>query len=270
MFRTYVSNMLPMISHKRLEHPDQQIFYNHMHSDCEIILFISCAGTYNVNGQIFTPRPFDLLFIPSATYHHMIPDISHPYENYVFQIDPQFIGTHRYRRLFCAPMMLNAANDPALLDFFLRLDTYAEAYSEADFAECAEAVIQELLIYCFYRKDLLNAMSDAPTDHVAKVVAYIGEHLEEPLDAEALAQNCLLSKSHIQNLFSSTMHMGLKKYITQKKLYAAHADLCRGMSPLAVSQKYCFGDYSGFYRHYKKLFGTSPKEPKQQMQVESE
>ena len=259
MFQIHTINKLPMISHKRLERPDRQIFYNHMHNECEIILFISCAGTYNVNGQIFTPRPFDLLFIPSATYHHMTPDCTHPYENYVFQIDPQFVGAQRYRRLFCAPMMLNAANDPALLDFFHRLDGYAETYSEIDFSECAESVIRELLIYCFYRKDLLSTVNISPTDHVAKIVAYIGEHLEEPLDAEIIAKSCLLSKSYIQNLFSSTMHMGLKKYIVQKKLYAAHADICEGMKPLSACRKYCFGDYTSFYRHYKRLFGVSPK-----------
>ena len=55
------------------------------------------------------------------------------------------------------------------------------------------------------------------------------------------------------------MHIGLKKYIMQKKIYAAHADLSGGISPMDVCEKYAFGDYSIFYRLYKKTFETSPR-----------
>ena len=48
----------------------------------------------------------------------------------------------------------------------------------------------------------------------------------------------------------------------QKKIYAAHADMIAGMTPNEVCEKYKFGDYSLFYRTYKKTFGNSPRDIK--------
>ena len=45
---------------------------------------------------------------------------------------------------------------------------------------------------------------------------------------------------------------------TQKKIYAAHRDLTNGLSPSAVCEKYGFGDYSSFYRLYRKTFHCAP------------
>ena len=58
------------------------------------------------------------------------------------------------------------------------------------------------------------------------------------------------------------MRIGLKKYIMQKKIYAAHADITHGMTPGEACEKYSFGEYSTFYRLYKKHFDSSPREKK--------
>ena len=75
---------------------------------------------------------------------------------------------------------------------------------------------------------------------------------------QRIGDHPLLSRSYVQNVFSQHMHIGLKTYIMQKKIYAAHADLGRGLGPSEVCEKYAFGDYSVFYRLYKKTFHTSP------------
>ena len=54
------------------------------------------------------------------------------------------------------------------------------------------------------------------------------------------------------------MHIGLKKYINQKKVYAAYNDLKNGNSAYTVCDKYGFGDYSSFFRVFKHTFGVSP------------
>ena len=94
---------------------------------------------------------------------------------------------------------------------------------------------------------------------IDEIIRYISEHLEERLDAKRIAGHFFLSESYVQNMFSQNMHIGLKKYITQKKIYAARADMQQGLSPNAACEKYDFGDYSIFYRLYKKTFGTSPR-----------
>ena len=94
------------------------------------------------------------------------------------------------------------------------------------------------------------------------IIAYISDNLDKPLNAETIAAHFSLSKSYVQNIFTQKMHIGLKKYIMQKKIYAAHADMIAGMTPNEVCEKYKFGDYSLFYRTYKKTFGNSPRDIK--------
>lgn len=265
MFETNIGHRIPEVSHKRIEAPSQSVYFNHIHNHCEILLFISGKADYNIDGQIFRPAPYDLLFIPAATYHYLIPTAPEPYENYVIGMDPELPGKDHYNALFLPPRILHIQEDAELRSFFTRLDHYHSHYRPEDFRRCAEALIQELIVWCSYRAEVLGGSPGGTMTHIEEIIRYITEHLEEPLDAEEIARHFMLSKSYIQNLFSRDMHIGLKKYIMQKKIYAAHSALNAGESPNRVCERYGFGDYSSFYRLYKKTFAASPGSRKQSL-----
>ncbi len=266
MFQRKIGNTIVEVSHKRIEEPKQSVYFNHIHNHCEFLLFVSGEANYNIDGQIFCPRPYDLLFIPAATYHYLIPISSHPYENYVVGIDPAEILQPHYEKLFSPPLMINIKEDAEFLGFFNRLDFYWENYFQEDFDRSSKALISEFVTYCAYQKDNMQSVHSGSVAHIDKIIGYISEHLEEKLDAESIAQHFFLSESYVQNLFSKNMHIGLKKYIAQKKIYAARADMLQGLSPNEACEKYRFGDYSIFYRVYKKTFGDSPRAMGQQAQ----
>jgi len=262
MFQRQIGSSILEVSHKRIEHPTQSVYFNHIHNHCEILLFISGSADYNIDGQVFRPSPYDMLFIPAATYHYLIPTASVPYENYVIGFDPKIIDTEHYEKLFSPPLMINIKDDPELKGFFTRLDLYHKSYSKHDFDETAFSLIKELVTYCRYRKDDLNFVHSGSLTHIDEIVKYISDNIENHLNAEIIAEHFSLSISYVQNLFSQNMHIGLRKYIMQKKIYAADNDLFLGMSPYTVCEKYAFGDYSIFYRQYKKTFGCSPRNRK--------
>ena len=122
MFHISINEMIPEVSHKRIEHPTQSVYFNHIHNHCELLLFISGQADYNIDGQIYSPSPYDLLFIPAATYHYLIPTSSIPYENYVIGIDPSYIDPDHYGKLFHAPLMISIKEDEQLLNYFKQLD----------------------------------------------------------------------------------------------------------------------------------------------------
>ncbi len=248
------------ISHKRIECPDQSVYGNHIHNHCEMLLFIRGEADFNIDGQIFTPSPYDLLFIPAATYHYLMLRNSVPYENYVIGISPTVMEPDHYNRLFTPPLMLNVKEDEELMRFFARLDLYHKQYDVQDFFTCARALIRELVIYCSYRKSFLQSVGGGSVAYIDEIVSYIARNIERPLNAQDIARRFHLSRSYVQNLFTQNMHIGLKHYIMQKKIYAAHADLASGAEPCRVCEKYAFGDYSIFYRLYKRTFGTAPTE----------
>lgn len=263
MFQKQISEQICEVSHKRIERPQRNIYFNHIHNHCELLLFLSGKAEYNIDGQTFQPAPYDLLFIPAATYHYLIPYETAPYENYVIGIHPELIGPAHYQKLFSPPLMLSIQKDEELRNFFTRLDFYEANYSSDDFNKSAASLIQELFTYCSYQKDQLEqARSSATHTYINDIIDYIARNIEQPLDADTIAHTFLLSKSYVQNMFSQNMHIGLKKYIMQKKIYAAHNDILQGCSPLEVCEKYSFGEYSSFYRLYRQTFGTSPREKK--------
>lgn len=259
MFQIAISDMIPEVSHKRIEHPTQNVYYNHIHNHCEILLFISGQADYNIDGQIYSPSPYDLLFIPAATYHYLIPTASIPYENYVIGIDPSCINSVHYNNLFTAPLMISIKEDPQLLQFFKQMDHDQRMYEPNDLEICTTCLIRQIITYCAYHKPELTSGSSGSLPYIDGIIQFINNNLELPLDADMIAHHFSLSKSYVQNLFTQKMHIGLKKYIMQKKIYAAHADLSRGNTPMEVCEKYAFGDYSIFYRLYCKTFETSPR-----------
>lgn len=260
MFIKQIGDSISEVSHKRIESPDPGIYVNHIHDYCEILLFISGDADYNIDGQTFHPSPYDLIFIPSATYHCLLPVSSQPYENYVIGFKSDIIGQEHYKKLFSSPLLISIKEETELCSFFSRLDMYEKYYDEKDFSICAFALIKELAIYCSYRKDTLRSAQSEPLTHIERIVNFISENIEAPIDAHSIARHMHFSESYIQNLFSQNMRIGLKKYIMQKKIYAARCDIQNGMSPSQVGKKYGFGDYSSFYRLYKKTFGISPQE----------
>lgn len=259
MFQEQLGNDIIEASHKRIDAPDKSVYFNHIHKHCEILLFISGKANYNIDGQIFRPNPYELLLIPSATYHYLIPTEENPYENYVIGIMPEFIKEEHYKKLFSPPYMISVGDNEEVIRFFERLDFYKANYSKEDFELSARALIKELITFLYYKKDSLAVASTTANAHINAVVSYIATNVEKPLNAAVIAAALHLSEAYLQNLFSKEMHIGLKRYIMQKKVYAAHSDLLRGQSPAAVAAKYAFGDYSIFFRIYKSTFGTAPK-----------
>ncbi len=259
MFKRKIEEIIPEISHKLIENPSKSVYFNHIHNHCEILLFISGKAEYVIDGNVFKPAPYDLIFIPTGAYHYLIPTDTTPYENYVIGINPQNIKREHYKKLFTPPLSLNIKDDPEIISFFKRLDFYNNRYDEADFSKCALLLTEELITYCSYRKDELNSTNSKGITHIDEIVKYISENIKEPLNADIIANRFSFSKSYVQNLFSQNMHIGIKNYIMQKKIYCAHSDLQKGLSAIEVCEKYSFGDYSSFYRLYKKTFGKSPK-----------
>ena len=99
--------------------------------------------------------------------------------------------------------MLNIREDPELMGYFFRLDHYHAHYRREDFDQCAIALIRQLLTHCSYQKHKLQSRHSGSISHIDKIVGYIHENIEKPLDAETIAAHFMLSASYVQNLFPS-------------------------------------------------------------------
>ena len=264
MFKYTLDGGFYEISHKRVENPDGSSYNKHVHPYCEILFFISGDVRFNIDGTIYTPRPFDLIFISDTKYHYLIPEGGVPYENYVIGFSRELCDTKHYRNIFSPPFIVNIRENTELCSFFRRLDYYSDTFSWEDFCTSARLLVSELLINLGYLHKEHSGNTVFSNKQIRDIISVIDENITEKLDAGIIARRLFLSKSYVQNVFSNVMHIGLKQYINQKKIFLAACDIDKGMSPGDASVKYGFTDYSSFYRAYKKTLGMSPTEKKNQ------
>ena len=260
MFRYSFPEGLYEVSHKRVEHPTGECYNNHVHSYCEILLFISGNADYNIDGTLYSPEPYDLLLIADAKYHYLIPKDNVPYENYVIGFDRSLISEERYTGIFPDSHIINIRDNAEMRGFFERLDKYHDICTREDFCECARLIISEMLIYLSLMPKNHGFHETYSNTRVSSMIALIDEHITEELNADIIAKKLFLSRSYVQNVFSKVMHIGIKKYINQKKVLLAAKDIEKGMSPKDAAEKYAFSDYSSFYRSFRSVLGASPCE----------
>lgn len=92
------------------------------------------------------------------------------------------------------------------------------------------------------------------------VCTFIEEHLDEDLSLERIASEYFVSKYHISHVFKDNFGLSIHQYITKKRLARCREAIIGGMNITEAYQTFGFGDYSSFFRAFKKEYGCSPKE----------
>ena len=93
-----------------------------------------------------------------------------------------------------------------------------------------------------------------------RLVLYIENNLAEKITLADTARRFLVSESSINQLFRKRMNVSFYRFVTQRRLIAAKILLQEGQPAEQISARVGFGDYSSFYRAFKREYGISPAE----------
>ena len=94
---------------------------------------------------------------------------------------------------------------------------------------------------------------------IYQILDYINKNLEDKLTLDNLGKKFFVNKYYLCHVFKSNTGFTLQEYITYKRIIKAKELLALGMPVLQVSDMVGFGDYSNFFRVFKKIEGYSPK-----------
>ena len=246
----------------------------HTHDYYEFYFFVEGDISMQIGNNIYPIQFGDAMLIPPNKAHRAIihnPEI--PYRRFVFWISKKY-----YEHLAGISPYFSYAIDYATKNkqYICHLDQISLNSLQSKMLRLLEEMQsnhfgKELQIE-LYVEDFVLSINRLVHDIVepkqvtsdaslySKLVEYIEEHLDEELSLEKLSEEFYVSKYHIAHVFKDNIGLSIHQYITKKRLSKCQEAIRANMNVTDVYHMYGFGDYSSFYRAFKKEYGISPKE----------
>lgn len=249
---------------------------DHIHNYYEFYFFLEGDVSMIIEDVPHPVKTGDIILIPPNVRHHVLIH-SHkvPYRRFVFwiskdfcnellQLSPDyvFLMQHAFvKKEYIFHNDVIAFNRIQSKVFSLIEEMHGDRFGrDARITLC----VQDLILHLnriVYEKNNTKTASDEESLYQG-LLNFIDEHLDENLTLDRLAVEFYVSKFHISHVFKNNMGISLHQYITKKRLYACKDAICSTMSISEAYLMFGFGDYSSFFRAFKKEFGLSPKEYK--------
>lgn len=250
----------------------------HSHPYYEVYFFLNGDVTYQVEENQYHLQYGDYLLIPPGVKHQPIfHSTDETYQRFVLWISRDYYETmcswskdfsysfdyvlehkhYRFRRDF-----ITFQNIQGRL-----LDMLEEIHGNQAFHKL-NAELQVHSFFLFLNRityDMLHLVPPAYENALyLNLCEYINSHLGDHLSLDHLASFFYTSKYHISHVFKDNMGISLHQYIIKKRLHASKNGILSGVPFGELYHQYGFSDYTSFYRAFKKEFGLSPKEFREQ------
>lgn len=259
-------------THRDVSYSNAQIQL-HSHAFYELLYCRNTCGVeYLIGSERYRLMRGDVVFVPPGVSHRpLLPErIAEPYKRYVIWMSQEFI--ERYAALFpyaftekqvtAGMLRLRGTRWDACLAELFRAGV-EEAEGGKDGWEAA--VVGNTVT-------LLTQLKRATNDHAAhalkaekpelldRIMAYVEESFAGETKLEDVAKAFFVSSSTVSHLFKQKLGISFYRFVTQRRLIAAKSMLEREIPSETVAVQTGFGDYSGFYRAFKKEYGISPRQ----------
>ena len=272
------------LSHIALEHMtfDHNInnqgevmaFSLHCHHDFEVYFFIGGEGYYLIEGNRYELSPMSLLVIRPGEVHCFRHTGGCPYERYVINFSPEILGMDAEKAgLVLSPFLdremgrdnlYRVAPDNLIVRLFDELDAAARLRPDE-----SELEVRLLLNLLLTKIQLLSRQPDRNTrvnsvssELISDVLKYINENITEPLRLDDIAARFYVSKYHLSRMFKKLIGVSVIDYVIRKRVFLSQQLLRGGMTTTDACAGAGFGDYTSFYRSFKRVTGCSPVQMK--------
>ena len=243
----------------------------HSHTFYELLFVRGGSLQYLLGTQRYRLQRGDIVYIPPGTSHRplLLDKLVEPYTRYVLWASPAFAemlhGAFPQEELLPAEaFLLRTAATPwqEELGGLFRTGvqenyTRAPGWEAAVLGNTIRLLVQmararageHALRPQAERQELLDAL-----------LVYIENHLQDRITLADTARRFLVSESSVNQLFRKRMKVSFYRFVTQRRLIAAKVLLQDGLPAEQISARVGFGDYSSFYRAFKREYGISPAE----------
>ena len=229
----------------------------HFHRAIELIYCIKSPKPVIVGGNEFTLNEGELLFVPPLV-PHMYPTINdHKALCVVMPVS-------------YSDMLDNELADKSIAEYVIKnKDVAADIFNHMRMLENCDMPLlkQSLYTYILARciKNLPLALTGEKekTNFPAEVLIYIEKHYQEKLTSQSVSKALGYNPCYFSCLFNQNFKCSFNTYIAIVRINKA-IPLLNKYSASEVAEKVGFSDYSSFYRAFKKEYGISPRQFKDQ------
>lgn len=243
----------------------------HSHTFYELLFCRGGSLQYLLGTQRYRLQRGDIVYIPPGTSHRplLLDKLVEPYTRYVLWASPAFAemlhGAFPQEELLPAEaFLLRTAATPWQEELGGLFRTgVQENYTRApgwQAAVCGNTL--QLLVQTARARAGEHALRPQAErqELLDALLVYIENHLQDRITLAGTARRFLVSESSVNQLFRKRMKVSFYRFVTQRRLIAAKVLLQDGLPAEQISARVGFGDYSSFYRAFKREYGISPAE----------
>lgn len=259
------------LHHSVVESPED--IATHLHDCYELFYFISGDLTYYIEGQAYKLNPHDMIITNSKELHRIVFNSKAAYERKFIHFKQEYVSSFQsdeYNMLnYIEKRKLGYFNKIEAKDVFdSGIDSQWNSIQKAALENSPEShiIIKTFFVQMLVAINKVFSKNNSPImdtyDYDKKIVSileYINKNLDERITLDLLQQNFYVNKYYLCHIFKLNTGFTVLEYITYKRIMKAKELLRDGVSVLDVSQTVGFGDYSNFYKAFKKITGFSPK-----------
>ena len=220
-----------------------------------LLLYFPYAGnTLQIGDELVEVRSGSLFLFAPAEAPALV-EGSEPFYSLCFAEQSLVQESLEMLASLCAPYFACDGISAAALRSLLRFEELSSA-AQAQKQALSKLLLSELVLHI----GAVQAEPAAEPKLGLRVKRYIDAHLTAALSLEELAKQFFVSKYYLCRVFKAQCKLPVGQYIRQKRIDLAASLMQSGET--ASSAAFCagFGDYSTFYRAYKKISGKSPME----------
>lgn len=242
----------------------------HSHTFFEILYCRSSGLEYLLGTDRYRIRQGDVIFVPPGCSHRplFLEKLVEPYTRYVVWASPRFAACIReafpqLELLPDTPFVLRTANTPyERAGTLFRQGVEESAARNPGWQAALFGNTVQLLVVLQRARTQAHTLPppEAKVDLLDALLAYIEGHLSEKITLTDTARQFLVSESTIDQLFRKRMKASFYHFVTQRRLIAAKTELLEGATAEQAAARTGFGDYSTFYRAFRREYGISPAE----------
>lgn len=238
----------PNPSYRIIHNISPQFFYDYYVFE----YIVKGKGYVETEKDKITVQTGDLYFLNKLHRHVYYPDPTDPFEKIFIVAKGRFLDALVNAYQIRESVIVKQCD---VHDFMTQLLVMVDASRSLPYDELALKILRLFQYLCESVSE-----SDVPTENFAEIIKnYLDSNLTRNLTLETICQDCHLSKSHVERIFTSEYHISPLKYFARAKVHHAAALLLNTNYSLSeIAEFLSYSDVKYMSRCFKKYMGQSP------------